>query len=231
MSNNHTSFQWLKRPIVGLIGRERANRLSSPWHDWRADLRTRQFLASLPEKDLFVHLGCGYRPKKDWINVDQARGPEVQVVWDLRLGLPFADDSCAAIFSEHFIEHITREEAANLLRECHRALQPAGVLRISTPDAELFLRSYAGDREFLAHPGFSQAIDTPIDRINQMMREDGQHLWSYDEELLTLMFQRAGFSSVIRQHFGVSVHPRMIDIDFDQREFESLYLEGVKETK
>lgn len=231
MSNNHSRFQWLKRPLVGLIGRERANRISAPWHDWQAGRQTRQFLASLPDRDLCVHLGCGYRPKKDWINVDQARGPQVQVVWDLRHGLPFADESCSAVFSEHFIEHITKEEAANFLGECHRVLQPKGVLRISTPDAELFFRAYAGDREFLAHSGFSKPIDTPVDRVNDMMREDGQHLWSYDEELLTLMFQRAGFSRVIRQSFGVSAHPRMGNIDFEQREFESLYLEGVKEGK
>lgn len=231
MSNNHTRFHWLKKLVVGLIGRERANKISAPWHDWRADIRTRKFLAGLAAKDLLVHLGCGYRPKKDWINVDQARGPEVQVVWDLRRGLPFRDESCSAIFSEHFIEHITKEEATDLLRECHQALQPGGVLRISTPDAELFFRSYAGDRQFLAHPDFQQAIDTPVDRVNYMMREYGQHLWSYDEELLTLMFRRAGFESVIRQRFGVSTHPRMNDIDFDDREFESLYLEGIKEGK
>ena len=231
MSSNHTPFQWLKRPIVGLIGRERANKITSPYHDWRAGLRTKHFLANLPGTDLRVHLGCGYRPRKDWINVDQARGPEVQVVWDLRRGLPFADESCSAVFSEHFIEHITKEDAANLLSECHRVLQAGGVLRLSTPDAELFLRSYAGDKEFLAHPGFTQPIDTPVDRVNYMMREYGQHLWSYDEELLTLMFQRAGFSKVIRQRFGVSAHPRMNNIDYDAREFESLYLEGIKDAQ
>lgn len=231
MSDNNAAFQWLKRPIVGIIGRDRANRITAPYHDWRARQRTRSFLDNLPSRDLYVHLGCGYRPKQDWINVDHARGPEVQVVWDLTRGLPFRDNSCAAIFSEHFIEHITKEDAANLLSECHRALQPGGVLRISTPDTELFLRAYAGDREFLSHPGFTQSIDTPVDRVNFMMREYGQHLWSYDEELLTLMFKRAGFNKVIRQRFSVSAHSRMNNIDYDAREFESLYLEGIKDDK
>ena len=62
-----------------------------------------------------------------------------------------------------------------------------------------------------------------------MMREYGQHLWSYDEELLTLMLKRAGFNSIVRQRFGISVHPRMNSIDFADREFESLYIEAVKE--
>jgi predicted SAM-dependent methyltransferase len=168
---------------------------------------------------------------KGWVNVDRARDPEVQVVWDLSTGLPFPDSSCAAVFSEHFIEHITKPDAARLLSECYRILKPGGILRVSTPDAELFLRSYAGDQEFLAHPSFSQAIDTPVDRVNYMMREYGLHLWSYDEELLTLMLKRAGFDSIVRQRFGISLHPRMNDIDFGDREFESLYLEAVKESK
>jgi predicted SAM-dependent methyltransferase len=223
------SLEWLKRPIVGILGRERANKITAPYYDQKARRRTREFLAALPKSDLLVNLGCGYRPMEGWINVDRARGPKVQVVWDLASGLPFLDSSCSAIFSEHLIEHVTKDAAALLLKECHRVLQGRGVLRVSTPDAELFLRSYAGSREFLGHSGFSQSIDTPVDRVNYMMREYGQHLWSYDEELLTLMLKRAGFTKIMRQRFGVSAHPRMNNIDFDAREFESLYLEAVKE--
>jgi predicted SAM-dependent methyltransferase len=228
MSKNQMPFQWLKRSVVLILGRRRANRLAGPFHDWRARQRTERFLANLPGADLCIQLGCGYRQRKGWINVDRARGPEVEVVWDVTRGLPFPNSSCTAVFSEHLVEHITKEDAARLLSECHRVLQEGGVLRLSTPDAELFLRSYTSDRQFLAHPGFSQTIDTPIDRVNHMMREYGKHLWSYDEELLTLMLKRAGFCSVIRQNFGVSVHPKMCNIDFEARAFESLYLEGIK---
>jgi predicted SAM-dependent methyltransferase len=229
-SNHNGSFEWVKRSLVGIIGRDRANKIAGPYHDRRARQRTLEFLANLPEEDLCVNLGCGYRPMKGWVNVDRARGPEVQVVWNLTEALPFPDSVCSAVFSEHFIEHISKEEAGRFLGECYRVLKPNGVLRISTPDAELFLRSYAGDQKFLAHPSFSQEIETSIDRVNYMMREYGQHLWSYDEELLTLMLRRAGFESIVRQRFGISLHPRMNNIDFADREFESLYLEAVKES-
>jgi predicted SAM-dependent methyltransferase len=127
------------------------------------------------------------------------------------------------------IEHVSKDDAHYLLKECHRVLQPGGVLRLSTPDAEKFLRSYVGDGEFLRHPGFSRPIDTLIDRVNEMMREGGQHLWSYDAELLTFMLVEAGFSSITGQSYGVSLHPHMQGIDFDARAFESLYLEAVKQ--
>lgn len=218
----------VKRAVVAVIGRERANRVTAPLYDWRAQRRTREFIAALPNRDLCVNLGCGYRPLTGWVNVDIARGPHVEVVCDLGGGLPFRDESCVAVFSEHVIEHLPREAAANLLRECHRVLQPGGVLRLSTPDAERFLRSYAGDGEFLRHPGFDEPAETRLDRVNKMMREHGQHLWVYDEESLALALARAGFSRVVRQEFGRSLQPRMQDIDTESRAFESIYVEAVK---
>jgi predicted SAM-dependent methyltransferase len=217
-----------KKAIVGLLGRERANRLSAPYHDWVARRQTLKRLAALPASGLYVNLGCGPIPLKGWVNVDIARGPGVDVVWDLRRGLPFPNSSCAAIFSEHVIEHLSKADGAKLLQECLRVLQTAGVLRLSTPDAGRYLRSYGGDGEFLRHPDFSQSVETPLDRINHMMREDGQHLWVYDSQSLLLLMQRTGFSKSVEQEFGVSVHPRMQNIDTGTRAFESFYVEGVK---
>jgi predicted SAM-dependent methyltransferase len=214
--------------VVELIGRERANRVSAPYHDWIARRRTRAKLAALPANGLCVQIGCGPNPLDGWVNVDVARGPGIDVVWDLRLGLPFADESCSAIFGEHVIEHMSKEDAVKLLRECHRALAQGGVLRLSTPDAGLYLRSYAGDGEFLRHPSFERDAETPMDRINVMMREDGQHLWVYDAAALMLLVKKAGFTTIIEQKFGCSAHPRMENIDSEARAFESLYVEAVK---
>jgi predicted SAM-dependent methyltransferase len=218
----------LKRAIVGLLGRERANRVSAPFYDWQARRRTLRNLAALPSSDLCINLGCGSSALEGWVNVDIARGARIDVVWDLRRALPFPDESCTAIFSEHVIEHVSQEDAEKLLKECHRILQTGGVLRLSTPDAGRYLRSYAGDREFLRHPSFPQAVETPIDRINIMMREGGQHLWVYDSDSLLRLLRRVGFTSATEQQFGVSQHPRMQNIDLESRAFESLYVEAVK---
>jgi predicted SAM-dependent methyltransferase len=222
-----SGLQAAKRLVVGLIGRARANRWSAPYHDWAARRKTRRALARLPSGGLCVNLGCGYRPLPGFLNVDAARGPGVDIVWDLRRGLPFAAGSCSAIFCEHLIEHIPRESAPRLLRDCRRALEPGGILRLSTPDAERYLRSYAGDGEFLRHPSFVEPSDTPLDRVNRMMRESGQHVWAYDEASLLLLLQRSGFTTSLRQEFGRSLHPRMANLDAAERAFESLYVEGV----
>lgn len=210
------------------MGRERANRISAPYYDWQARRRTQRNLAALPPTALCVNLGCGPSALKEWVNVDIARGPGIDVVWDLRRPLPFRDESCEAIFCEHVIEHLSKEDAEKLLRECRRILQRGGVLRLSTPDAGRFLRSYAGDGEFLRHPNFSQPIETLLDRVQLMMREDGQHLWVYDSPSLLLLLERTGFTSATEQEFGVSRHPRMRNMDAEARRFESFYVEAVK---
>jgi predicted SAM-dependent methyltransferase len=223
-----TFFQKLKRLTAEFIGRERANKISAPYYDWLARRQTKQRLLTLSQSNLLVNLGCGYNALRGWINVDIARGSQVDIVWDLRKGLPFADKSCSAIFSEHVIEHLSKEDGENLLRECFRILQPEGVLRLSTPDAGKFLRSYAGDGEFLRHPEFSEPVETPLDRINQMMRESGQHLWIYDAASLQNLLKRLGFTLVAEQNFGQSLHPQMQNLDTAGRAFESLYIEAVK---
>ena len=80
----------------------------------------------------------------------------------------------------------------------------------------------------MQHPEFPGPVATALERVNIMMRQGGQHLWAYDGESLSLMLQKAGFSQALAQKFGVSAHPQMQGIDAAQREFESLYVEGVK---
>jgi predicted SAM-dependent methyltransferase len=221
-------LQSLKRVFVRAIGRERANRLSAPYHDWAARRRSLRTLRGLPAKDLRLNVGCGPNALPGWVNIDMARAPGVDVVWDLRRGLPFADESCAVVFGEHVVEHMPKEAAEFMAREARRVLQPGGVLRLSTPDAGRYLRSYVGDREFLRHPSFGRPAETPLERINQMMREDGQHLWAYDAESLILLLRKAGFSTAVEQQFGQSLHPSLRGIDSESRAFETLYMEAVR---
>ncbi len=218
----------LKAAVVGLVGRDRANRWTSPFHDRRAARRTQSFLKALPRTGLRLNLGCGFTPFAGWVNLDGARNESVDVVWDLCRPLPFPSGSCTVVFSEHVIEHLPRDAAFRLLQECLRVLEPGGVVRLSTPDVERYLRSYAGDGEFLHHPAFTEPMDTPLDRVNQMMRESGLHLWTYDAPSLMLLLQRAGFSRCVRQEFGQSLHPLLENRDAESRAFESLYVEGVK---
>ena len=222
-----STLQRLKALVVSLLGRDRANRISAPYHDWRARRRTLRHLAGLPAADLRIHVGCGLRPLPGWVNLDRARAPHVDVVWDLRRGLPFGTGSAGAVFAEHVIEHVSKEEGRAFLVECHRVLQGGGVVRLSTPDTGRYLQSYVADGAFLRDPRFDAPVETPLDRINTLMRGHG-HLWCYDYPALELLVRQAGFCEIVQSEFGESLHPSMSGVDCPERAFESLYVEARK---
>lgn len=220
-------WERLRRLASTLLGRRLTVRMTEPFYRWQASRKTAQRLHSLPAEGLLINLGCGYHPFLGWVNVDLARG-YADIVWDVREGLPFGDGTCRAVFGEHLIEHLTRDEGLKLLIECYRVLEPGGILRISTPDSEKFLRSYVANDGFLFSPAFPETVDSPMDRINLMMRAHGHHLWAYDEASLQRMLEQAGFHQIVRQACQSSMSSELEGMDHPEREFESLYLEAKK---
>ena len=84
------------------------------------------------QQHLRLHLGCGPKTKNGWINIDLS--PEADITLDLREPLPFLADSCAIIYSEHFLEHVDYPEQTQLfLKECYRVLEPGGVIQRRCP--------------------------------------------------------------------------------------------------
>lgn len=100
---------------------------------------------------LYLHIGCGNQRLEGWVNVDLQNLPEVDVVADVTEGLPFT--GAAAVFAEHFLEHLRLDHGLAFLRETHRVLAPGGWLRLSTPNLEWVLSTHydlesaAGDRQ------------------------------------------------------------------------------------
>lgn len=221
----------VKRKIVSLVGRERINKWSRPYYDYVATRQTRKFLHQLTGHSLRINLGSGGRPLPGWVNVDIVRAPRVDVIWDLRRPLPFREGSAEAILAEHVVEHLELDEAEALIRDCYRILEPSGVLRLSTPDAEKYLRSYVEDDGFLHSPEFSHPVELPLDRVNEMFREDGLHRWVYDRVSLVRLFRRGGFSNIEPKSCGFSGNPALRGIDAADRAFESLYVEGRKHSR
>lgn len=89
-----------------------------------------------------LNIGCGSTFEPSWTNIDIASSyPEVQS-HDIRKGLPYPDAHFDACYSSHVLEHMTQEEANNLLEECWRVLKPQSIIRIVVPDLEQIVRKY-----------------------------------------------------------------------------------------
>lgn len=148
--------------------------------------------------------------------------------------LPLESESCDYVFSEHFIEHISPDNAVAWLTEVNRILKPGGIARISTPDLALYIHGYTDpEHSFyskhklqLEKMGLRDCTERPAWMINQIFRYYG-HQWIYDKDEVTLVATLAGFEakSVRRCHFQNGSIPEIAKLDQEVRSDESLYIE------
>ncbi len=208
-----------------------------------------------------LNLGCGPVQPDGWINVDGSNRAWLasKVNWldnllvrlriisktefnkqtrvlNLLNGLPFQNNSIAAIYAGELWEHLELEDARKLSAECFRVLAPGGVLRLVVPDGIEFWSKYLDIfRETMAVPRELRSGE-PLQKHVAMYFRDictrqiwlgsmgHVHKWQYDEVQLTEQMERVGFVEVERQSFQVS---RIPDIRLVERS-NFLIIEGVK---
>jgi predicted SAM-dependent methyltransferase len=173
-------------------------------------------------RGLMLHLGSGIHRLDGWLNVDLV-SMDPDLVWDLRRSLPFPDGCARACFLEHVLEHFTLEDVLDVLAECHRVLEPGGIVRVGVPDFGSYMRSYAGDGAFIENkrPG----RPTRLLAVAEVALSHG-HRSVWDGETLEQVLAEAGFEQVRECKFGESALEPVPDAA--HREAESVYAEGVK---
>jgi len=132
--------------------------------------------------------------------------PRGIVCRDVRHGLDWPDGSVAAIYTSHFIEHLSRDEARVFLGRVWRALVRGGVCRIVTPDLRAMATSYllaSGNGHAITADDFVAAMllaeDNPADtwflRVYRQHTRFDRHKWLYDGETLCALMRDAGFET------------------------------------
>jgi predicted SAM-dependent methyltransferase len=139
--------------------------------------------------------------------VDRSRGGCVAEVFaDMRiLGLP--DNSVDEIFTSHTIDHFTRWEAIDMLKDWQRMLKPGGRVVIETAD---FVRCIL----WLLHPSRTkrQAARNQFygNQWDRLEYETHRYVWSARElvgVLRNVGFQRVSFSHATWTHYpGRDMH-------------------------
>jgi predicted SAM-dependent methyltransferase len=183
--------------------------------------KSRKFIERLIKKEskIFLELGGGDKKGQGgWITLDIASGCDIY--WDLRMGLPFPDNSVQKIYSSHVLEHFTYPEIIGLLKECLRVLVPSGEFSVCVPNARIYISAYLKNLEldsnqFFGHrPAFYD--NSKIDYVNYTAYMDGLHKHMFDEENLLSILTKIGFSSIQSRDFDP-------DSDLEERKFESIY--------
>ena len=172
---------------------------------------------------LKLDLGGGYRKGSNgWLTVDISH--ECDLYWDLRYGIPFADNRVDALYASHLFEHLTFEQGQALLKEGLRALKPGGSFSIVVPNARLYVEHYLGQRElpdefFGWEPAFNHT--TRIDALNYVAYMAGEHTYMFDIENLIFVMEKAGLVDVRERSFDP-------ETDMPERDYESIYAIGFK---
>lgn len=202
------------------------------WQNAVLPARRRRLRQIRAMRHVLVNVACGPQILDGFLNLELV-GPPPRVRWDCRTGVPVADEAAAGIRVEHFVEHIEpREHLPAFLRDCRRALQPGGVLRVIVPDAERYLRAYCepgldGLRAMAVPIPFPSDLPTRLDVINHVFHSWHEHRWAYDFETLSHRLRAAGFTVIERVDFGRSGLPALAQ-DRDQHKPYSLYVEAIK---
>ncbi len=175
-----------------------------------------------------LNLGCGLEAPAGWINLDGswsafvAKSAVLKVLFrlfgqdqiagwsrnvcfhDLRKHLPFKQGEMDAVYSSHVLEHLYRDEALELLKECERVLKKGGICRIVVPDfrgmAEKYVASEMRSDEFMNLLNM-RPLTRPktgfLKRFYYFLKHDPHfHKCVYDVRALIEILQEAGFQDV-----------------------------------
>ena len=177
-----------------------------------------------------LHLGCGQRHIPGFYHVDALPYPHVDRIGRIERLDFIPDDSVELIYACHVLEHFSRAETGDVIKEWHRVLQPKGVLRLSVPDFAACAAIYYED-------GLKDGLSGLIGLISGGQRDAyDYHKMIFDEPLLTEMLRAAGFREVRWWDWRETDHAHIDDysqahlphMDKENGRLMSLNLEGVK---
>jgi hypothetical protein len=174
-----------------------------------------------------LNWGCGSHVLPGWINTDVKQAPEVDLVADIREGLPLAESSIEYAVSVHALPELRYDEVVPTMLELKRVLKPGGVLRLVLPDLRKAIDAYVEGNGSYFHLVEADATTLGGRLITQI-------LWyGYSRTLFTSDFTaelltRAGYVdlALCRPHQTASRFAEIVELD--NREEESFYMEATK---
>lgn len=166
---------------------------------------------SLPMKDRkHLNIGCGetFSSLQEWTNIDCLTSSPNLICWDITRCLPFSNNLFDYCYSSHLLEHLTQNQAKNLLIECLRVLKSDGIIRLVVPDLEVIARNYLSTLEQSLSGNDSAQADYDwmmLELFDQMVRnhrggEMGIYLSNPNMKNKDFVFSRIGHEAELYCH-------------------------------
>jgi len=143
-----------------------------------------------------LHLGCGNRKRKGWVNIDIDDKVNPDIVADAKDLNMFEDEAVDEIDCCHLFEHLSYSDAITALKEWHRVLRNGGKLSLELPNldrcAEIICKGEGDEAQKYAIIGIYGQIpgDTNNVKISQI------HKYGWTPKTLGAELKKLGFSEV-----------------------------------
>lgn len=197
-----------------------------------------------------LNIGCGSHSAPGWTNLDNSpnarlskipyartilykigilskqhydvKWPDNLIIQDLSKKLPFKDNELEYVFSSHCLEHLSFDNAIEVLKEIKRVLVPGGIVRIVLPDLKFYIDKYLAEKE----EGNQLAADNFVKNLHFISKGRDPHLWMYDVQSITKRLKDLDFKNVMERTFKKG---DCMDVDIlDNRPNDSLFIEATK---
>jgi predicted SAM-dependent methyltransferase len=190
--------------------------------------------------------------KKRGLNWDGIRDTKefggTDFVWDMRnLPMDFIDDETYnGVYSEHFIEHLEKEEGINFFKEMYRIMKPGGVIRTIWPPMD-FVEWLGSDQDLSSHPfvehyysfyvvkhKFPPPGNEHKSKQEQcalgLLHQNGEHKYLWRKQEMIDMLREQGYTNIREYEYQRSGFPAFKNIDNPSRirEFHSAVVEATK---
>ena len=172
-----------------------------------------------------LHLGCGPKAAPGWLNADAHPHPGVDLVGDIRDGLPLPDACMDCAVAIHVLQDLPWHDIPPALAELRRVLKPGAPLRLGLPDLDRAIDAYRrGDAAYFHVPD-EDARSVGAKLVTQIIWY-GSVRTPFTFELAHELLQNAGFGRIARCGFGQTRTPWPDIVTFDNRERESFFIEA-----
>ena len=169
-----------------------------------------------------------------WINCDiradikpvvEAKG-HIFEYCDVTKPLRWGDNTVDVIVAHHLIEHLDRREGDLMLRECLRVLKPGGVIRLGTPDLEMFIRMLPQFKVAYQKEYEVQHSEDDADAFFRLAFMGHKTIYTY--ESLRKKMDTIGFTDIKRVQAGESRSNAVLIETVDSFPDHSFYIEATK---